>query len=213
MYASLWNVNQTKILTRKELQAVLGDLTLRAERSLNARLSLMVVRLACCCGLRVSEIAALRLDDVRIEGGRPHIRIRPGVAKGGRARTVPLWWDRGTLADLAAWKETRQQQGAEGEAQLVASVLSNRVGQPLSRHALRLRFQRACRVLGAERVRRLTIHHGRHTFVSHALAGGRTLAEVRDAAGHTNVGTTSVYLHIAVDADAAIGDLFQLPSH
>ena len=29
----------------------------------------------------------------------------------------------------------------------------------------------------------LTIHHGRHTFISHALAGGRTLAEVRDAAG------------------------------
>ena len=25
--------------------------------------------------------------------------------------------------------------------------------------------------------------HGRHTFISHALAGGRTLAEVRDAAG------------------------------
>jgi hypothetical protein len=48
-------------------------------------------------------------------------------------------------------------------------------------------------------VNRLTIHHGRHTFVSHALAGGRTLAEVRDAAGHTNVSVTSAYLHIAVD--------------
>jgi integrase len=37
----------------------------------------------------------------------------------------------------------------------------------------------------------VTIHHGRHTFVSHALAGGRTLAEVRAAAGHANVAVTS----------------------
>jgi len=36
----------------------------------------------------------------------------------------------------------------------------------------------------------LTIHHGRHTFISHALAGGRT-AEVRDAAGHSSVLVTS----------------------
>ena len=53
----------------------------------------------------------------------------------------------------------------------------------------------------------LTIHHGRHTFISHALAGDRTLAEVRDAAGHANVSITSAYLHVAVDDDE-VGDLF-----
>jgi integrase len=36
----------------------------------------------------------------------------------------------------------------------------------------------------------LTIHHGRHTFISHALAGRRTLAEVRDAVGHANITVT-----------------------
>ena len=35
----------------------------------------------------------------------------------------------------------------------------------------------ACKCLGAERASQLTVHHGRHTFISHALAGGRTLAE------------------------------------
>jgi integrase len=54
----------------------------------------------------------------------------------------------------------------------------------------------------------LTIHHGRHTFISHALAGGRSLAEVRVAAGHSNLVTTSAYLHIAVDDDATPGNLF-----
>ena len=52
------------------------------------------------------------------------------------------------------------------------------------------------------------IGHGRHTFVSHALAGGRTLAEVRDAGGHSHVGITSLYLHVSVEDDAAVGSLF-----
>jgi hypothetical protein len=47
----------------------------------------------------------------------------------------------------------------------------------------------------------------RHGFVSHALAGGRTLVEVRDAAGHSNVSITSAYLHVAFD-DEALGSLF-----
>ena len=55
----------------------------------------------------------------------------------------------------------------------------------------------------------LTIHHGRHTFISHALAGGRTLPEVRDAAGHANVSVTSCYLHVMVDEDASVGNLFR----
>jgi integrase len=63
-------------------------------------------------------------------------------------------------------------------------------------------------VLGAARLKSLTIHHGRHTFISHALAGGRTLAEVRDAAGHSNVSITSGYLHVAVDDEGAVGSLF-----
>ena len=46
-----------------------------------------------------------------------------------------------------------------------------------------------------------------HTFISHALAGGRTLAEVRDAAGHSNVTVTSGYLHVAVEDDG-VGELF-----
>jgi site-specific recombinase XerD len=58
----------------------------------------------------------------------------------------------------------------------------------------------------------LTIHHGRHTFISHALAGGRTLAEVRDAAGHANVSITSGYLHVAVDDETGVGNLFRYRS-
>ena len=139
---------------------------------------------------------------------RPHIRIRNGASKGGRPRTVPLWWDAGTLADITAWKEERLARGAKADEPFVASFQPRRAALPLSRHTLRKRFRTACKVLGAERLASLTIHHGRHTFISHALAGGRTLAEVRDAAGHANVTVTSGYLHARVDDDESLGRQF-----
>jgi integrase len=195
----------TKILTRRELAAVLVDLKAKSARSKNARLNLIVFRLACCCGLRASEIASLQVADVRIELPRPHLRIRTGAAKGGKPRTVPLWWDGGTLADLAAWNATRGD--AAPSDPFVASYQPGRQAKVFSRHTLRKRFRTACKLLGPERLESLTIHHGRHTFISHALAGGRTLAEVRDAVGHGNVTITSGYLHVAVDNES-VGLLF-----
>jgi integrase len=87
-------------------------------------------------------------------------------------------------------------------------VRGGRESRSFSRHTLRKRFRTACKVVGAERLASLTIHHGRHTFISHALAGGRTLAEVRDAAGHANVTVTFGYLHAAVDDQEMVGRLF-----
>ena len=92
-----------------------------------------------------------------------------------------------------AWKERRLEEGAGVRDAIVGSLWPSRRGTRLSRHTLR----RACKALGLERLRGLTIHHGRPTFVSHALAGDRTLAEVREAAGHRSLLTTSAYLHIA----------------
>jgi integrase len=197
----------TKILTRREIALVLAELHRKAPRSKNTRLNLVIVRLACCCGLRASEIAMLQLADVRTELPRPHIRIRNGCSKGGRPRKVPLWWDASTLSDITAWKEQRRTQGVSATQPFVASFQPGRIATKLSRHTLRKRFRTACKTLGIERLASLTIHHGRHTFISHALAGGRTLAEVRDAAGHANVTVTSGYLHAIVDDDL-VGRLF-----
>jgi hypothetical protein len=63
-------------------------------------------------------------------------------------------------------------------------------------------------VLDTARLETLTIHHGPHTFISHVLAGGRLLTEVRDAAGQCNVSITSGYLHVAVDDETGVGNLF-----
>jgi integrase len=86
---------------------------------------------------------------------------------------VPLWWNAGTLEDLAAWKVERLRSGAEHNEPFLASLIPDRTVKPFSRHTLRKRFRTGCKVLGAARLETLTIHHGRHTFISHALAGGR----------------------------------------
>jgi integrase/recombinase XerD len=204
----VWNLDPMKILTRRELACVLADAKRQAGRSANGPRNLVIVRLACCCGLRVSEIAALHLGDVLLDGPRPHLRLRRETTKGKRPRCASLWWDAGTLADLAEWKALGVQQGASTRDPFVCSVQAHLRGQPRQRHAIRRRFLSACRALGPARLRALTIHHGRHTFISHALAGGRTLAEVRSAAGHANVAVTSAYLHVVVDDEETIGNLF-----
>jgi integrase len=208
MIATLWHVDQTKILTRRELACVLDDLARRAPRSASTRMNRAIFRLACCCGLRVSEIRALRLEDVCVATGRPHLRVRPEGAKGKRARVVPLWWDAATLEDVTAWKREREEQGARPGDAFVCCLWPTRLGRRLIRHTIRERFRTACKGLGLERLRTLTTHHGRHTFISHALAGGRSLAEVRLAAGHSSLHTTSAYLHVAVDDDGRLGNLF-----
>lgn len=211
-FFSSWSPDPTKILTRRELARVLADAARRAKRSGNARRNRVIVRLACCVGLRVSEIAGLEVQDLATAGPRPHVRVRAAVAKGKKPRIVPLWWDAGTLADLAAWKAERLAAGAGPAEPLVCSLQRHRRGLRLQRAAVRRRFLQACKTLGAERVATLTIHHGRHTFISHALAGGRTLAEVKAAAGHANLAVTSGYVHIAVDEEEGLGDLFRFPA-
>jgi integrase len=134
----------TKILMRRELQAVLADLKRKAARSKNAGLN-VIFRLAACCGLRAGEIAQLHMADIRVEMPRPHIRIRVGASKGRKSRRVPLWWDGGTLEDLAAWRAARFATGAKGDQPFVASLQAGRETLVFSRHTLRKRFRTACR--------------------------------------------------------------------
>lgn len=191
-----WTVDRSRILTAIEIQLVLSELKRKARRSLNTAQNLILFRLACCCGLRVSELTSLRLCDVRL-GTRPTLKV---IGKGGKIRVVPLHWDAGTLEDLRAWKNRRDSEGARG----CDLFLITRTGSRIDRLNARKRFQACCRCLGE---RPVTIHDGRHTFISHALHAGRSIAEVRDAAGHSNIATTSIYTHLLED-DGEVGNLF-----
>lgn len=213
---STWSIDANKILTTDEILAVVADLRRTAGRSKNTRMNLTIFRLACSCGLRVSEIIGLRISDfkrIEPETDKPFISIRRGIAKGGKARTVPLWWDRESLVDIKAWRKERLNGGAKRGDFLVCALSKAKHGKQLSRRNARNRFRSSCRVLGEDRLKGLTIHHGRHSFVSHALHVGRPIAAVRDAAGHSSIATTNVYAHVLDQDDKPVGDLYETSSN
>ncbi|MFC1765491.1 tyrosine-type recombinase/integrase [Planctomycetota bacterium] len=226
-YHNSWKIDSSQILSRREITTVLDDLKRKGRRSVNSRQNLVIFRLATCCGCRASEIAGLKLQDLKLSIEKPYLYISKAIGKGSKSRKIPAWWDRSTLDNLITWKTERQGQGAKGCDYVICSQAKRAFGKPLSRANVRNHFISACKVLGAERLiigresfsqrctksgqfytKHLTIHCGRHSFCSHALAGGRSLVEVKEAAGHTNISTSSIYLHVIGDDDGSVGDLF-----
>lgn len=186
-----WRIDHSRIFSLSEIALVLKDLRRKGKRSYLTRQRLILFRLSTCCGLRVGELVQLTLADIQ-GGERPHIRIRPAITKadGKRkryGRSVPLWWDIGTLMDIVEWKRQLEAAGAKPNDLL----LTTRRGTPIDRGSARLQFRTACKPLGRD----VTIHDGRHTFVSHMLAVGRSIKSVADAAGHRSLGATSQYCH------------------
>jgi integrase/recombinase XerD len=203
-----WTVTREKVLIKDEITRILADLKRKGRRSVNTRQNLILFRLACCCGLRASELTRLTLDNVRANSTSPNIRVPKTIAKGGKARTVPLTFDQGTLDDLRAWKAFRQTQGATGADLFICSQGKSSFGKQIDRRNARLRFKACCACLGPERRADVTIHHGRHSFISHALHQGVSIVQVKEAAGHWSLNTTSIYAHVVSDDDGKVGNLF-----
>jgi len=193
----------------EEIQAAIADTRKRAEhhsihRSRNAWANQIIFRLSCCCGLRSIEIRRLRVDDFLLGGHRPAIRIRKEATKGQphlrRGRLVPLWWDKGTYDDLAKWVTWRRKR--RGPKALVMradwATKPNEIAQAelMPSRKLFKRWRTAIQSLGEQRAGQLGVHCGRHTFCTQSLRAGRSLVEVRDAAGHKSIQMTNNYLHV-----------------
>lgn len=204
---SAQTIDSTKILSKSEITAVLQDLQRRSRRSVSWQLTLVLFRLSCMCGMRVSEIAALTLQDVVLTREKPHIHVRNG--KGGKSGRVPLWVDRGTLDDLQTWKEFRLSQGAGQNDPFLCHQRRGSTGQPLAVRSLQDRWHTAMRkVLEPERAAQLSIHSGRHTAASVLLDAGYSLAFVRDYLRHSSISVTSVYLHVVQDEGTEVATTF-----
>lgn len=208
MGSSLFTNLPTKILSLEEIRMVLHDLEIRRSsrvsyHATSAWMNLIIFRLSCCCGLRTKEIRHIRLTDMLLDGSRPVIKIRKEVTKGeaGRRkpRLVPLWWDRGTLNDITDWvvwrRATKPADNPVIRADLNERTNERTTNEYMPRDKVARRWESAIRCLGEDRVSQLSIHCGRHTFCTQSLRAGRSLGEVRDAAGHSNVSVTDAYLH------------------
>ena len=182
------------LLSIGEINAICDELRRLAKRSQNSRVNLALFRLSTCLGLRVFETVALDRDDVQLDSDRPHVFVRCG--KGGKSGRVPAWWDAQTLSDLREFKASHQNE----------SFLHRHDGGRMSKRNAQARYKTCLRILGKEREKQLSIHKGRHAFITHAINAGKSIACVRDAARHSNIATTSRYAH-AID-DGKVGNIF-----
>ena len=223
-----WKVDRTQILTIDEILTVVADLRRRAKRSPGTLQQLALFHLATSYGLRAGEIVLLRIRDICFAGS-PHINTPTLKQRQGRRRRrrVPLDWTPGASDDLALWQDHRLLCDALPSDPYLCTLKKarpdgartaifpprrfdayNGPGRPLDRRDLWRRYKLACRILGPARVASLTIHHGRHSFITYALAAGHTPPEVRDAAGHASLAITDVYAHVLPDTTHPVSNVY-----
>jgi integrase/recombinase XerD len=139
---------------------------------------------AYAAGLRVSEVVALRIDD--IDSRRMVIRVRQG--KGRKDRYVML---SPRLLDLLRtyWKAARPRDwlfpGRDGDRPITAGAVME-----------------ACQVAGraAGLGKHVTVHTLRHSFATHLLEAGTDLRTIQLLLGHRSLKTTAIYTHVSAAA-------------
>lgn len=137
-------------------------------------------------GLRVSELIALRRQDVTFGTGA-HVRCH---GKGRKLRCTPLRRDVARL--LEAWLRERP---PEPDAPVFASTRGGRLSDDaverlVAKHAAAA--QQCCRSLAGKRV---TPHTLRHTAAMQLLQGGVDRSVIALWLGHESIETTQMYLH------------------
>ncbi len=152
-----------------------------------------MVALMARAGLRVSEVVALDLGDVEINARSGRATIRQG--KGLKEREVPLALQvrkrlREYLDERPAWV---------GESDKQPALFVSKTGNRLNERDVQRMVTSAAARAGIDAEKTVTAHVLRHTFATRFLRKGGDLATLRDILGHTNLATTSRYLH----ADAA----------
>lgn len=134
------------------------------------------------CGLRVSELIALRVGDLFF--GEGYIRV---VGKGDKQRLVPISAVARERISRYLDERTPARSGEE------VLFLNNR-GGGLTRVMIFTILKEAARLAGIEK--RLSPHTLRHSFATHLLEGGAGIRQVQELLGHESILTTEIYTHL-----------------
>lgn len=132
-------------------------------------------------GLRISEALALRTNDL-LEGGV--IRV---WGKGEKTAYVNI--QPGLETQLRRWADTLPPGGY---------LFTVYHGKPITRQAVGQAIKRAARKAGLPQdlARRVSAHFFRHTHATVALTHGASITVVQKSLRHTNITTTTKYLHV-----------------
>jgi site-specific recombinase XerD len=153
---------------------------LRAVQERGRKRDMALITLMLNTGLRVSEVSALNVDDVKMSPRKGSVVVRGG--KGEKFRTVPLNVD--TRKALRAYLAERS--GVEDGEHLFVSQRGGSL-QPAGLYYLVSRY-----AYGA-RLEDVTPHTLRHTFGKNLVDAGVRLDRVAQLLGHESVGTTRIY--------------------
>jgi site-specific recombinase XerD len=132
-------------------------------------------------GLRLAELVALDLDDVRVSARKGLVLVRSG--KGDAYREVPL--NALVRQVIEEWLGERQRRAASGER----AFFVGRGGRRLAKRSV----DDVVRRLGQDAGVKLSAHILRHTFLTRMVRQGSDLVLVAELAGHRRLETTRRY--------------------
>jgi integrase/recombinase XerD len=131
-------------------------------------------------GLRVSEIAHLKLSDIDSKNMRIFVR----QAKGGR--------DRYTILSEKNLLILREYFNAYRPFEWLFPGIP--ASNPISVRTLQTTFKEAAARVGIHK--KVSIHSLRHCFATHMLNAGANILTIKELLGHSNIETTCKYLHL-----------------
>ena len=137
-------------------------------------------------GLRVSELVALKFDQISIRQGV--VRI---VGKGNKERLVPVGED--AMSCLETYIE-QARPALMGQQQSDYLFVTNRA-DGMTRQAFWYIIKRHATKAGINK--EISPHTLRHAFATHLLNHGADLRVVQLLLGHTDLSTTQIHTHIA----------------
>jgi len=142
-----------------------------------------IFMLAYGSGLRIGEIANLRMED--IDSKKMRIFVREG--KGNKERYTIL--SKQSLEMLRIyWSKYRQNK--EGE-----NIFLSESGEAITVGVMREHFRKYRRK--AKLNEKITMHTLRHCFATNLIENGATLIQVKELMGHSNIRSTMGYVHVA----------------
>ncbi len=136
--------------------------------------------------LRVSEIVAVKLEDLKLDLG--YVLVR---GKGDKERIVPLGK---SAQDVLATYMKHSRPLLAGE--LTSALLFLGRG---ARKLTRQRVWQMVRAVSSNLGRNASPHMLRHSCATHMVENGADLRTVQTILGHSDISTTQVYTHLALD--------------
>jgi site-specific recombinase XerD len=146
----------------------------------------LVFELQYSTGLRISEVASLKVEDVELLRG--FVQVRDG--KGGKERVVFLnEYTKGLLTlYLKRFRTLTFNEGNEKNATL---LLGMKPGNLV--HKVNTKLKKLTKAYGIERI---SSHHFRHAYGYHMLRAGCNIRHIQQLLGHEQLRTTEIYTKV-----------------